>query len=154
VDPPQPAPASTKIAKFTTPDGWREIPNSKPPRMLGLEVGSGDARAEMLATRLGQGGAGTFVDNANRWRAQIGLPPIDDPRALAMKDVVVGKDDPGMAIEMDNPATKKSSVVVIASSGGNLWFFRFTGPTDTVSAERAKFDAFLKSVEFGAEDAK
>ena len=146
--------AISKLTKFATPDGWKEIPDSKPPRMLGLEVGSGDARAEMIATRFAAGNAGSFADNITRWRSQIGLPPVADPSTIPMKDTVVGKDGEGIALEMDNPATKRSTVVVIASARGDLWFFRFTGPTDTIKAERAKFDAFVKSLEFGGEAAK
>lgn len=141
----------SKLTKYEKPQGWREIPDPKPPRMLGLEVGNGDARAEMIASRLAAGNAGSFVDNITRWRQQIGLGPVEDPRTLPLKDVQVGKDGEGMALEMHNPANKKSTVIVIASSRGDLWFFRFTGPTDTINAEREKFDAFIKSLEFGGE---
>ena len=143
----------SKLTKYEKPEGWREIPDSKPPRMLGLEVGSGDARAEMLATRLAAGSAGSFADNITRWRQQVGLPPVEDPRTLPMKDAQVGKDGEGMALEMHNPANKKGTVIVIASARGDLWFFRFTGASDTINAERAKFDAFIKSLEFGGEAA-
>ena len=143
----------SKLTQFATPDGWREMPDSKPPRMLALEVGSGDARAEMVASRFAANNAGSFADNITRWRNQIGLPPVEDPKTIPMKDMVVGKDGEGIALEMDNPATKKSNVVVIASARGDLWFFRFTGASDTIKAERAKFDAFIKSLEFGGETA-
>jgi hypothetical protein len=141
----------SKLTKYATPDGWREIPDPKPPRMLGLEVGSGEQRAEMIATRFAAGNTGSFADNITRWRGQIGLPPIDDPSKLPMKDAVVGKDGEGVALEMANPENKKSMVVVIASARGDLWFFKFTGPTDVITAERPKFDAFIKSLEFGSE---
>jgi hypothetical protein len=143
----------SKLTQFATPDGWREMPDSKPPRMLALEVGSGDARAEMVASRFAANNAGSFADNITRWRNQIGLPPVEDPKTIPMKDAVVGKDGEGIALEMDNPQTKKSNVVVIASARGDLWFFRFTGASDTIKAERAKFDAFIKSLEFGGETA-
>ena len=118
--------------------------------MLGLEVGSGAQRAEMTATRFAAGNTGSFTDNVTRWRQQIGLPPIDDPRTLEMKDVMLGT-EPGMAIEMHNPDNKKGVVVVITSARGDLWFFKFTGPSDVLKAERPKFDEFTKSVEFGSE---
>jgi hypothetical protein len=141
----------SKLTKCATPDGWREIPGSKPPRMLGLEVGSGEQKAEMIATRFAAGNTGSFADNITRWRQQISLPPVEDPRALPMKDVTVGKDGEGIALEMHNPENKKGVVVVIASARGDLWFFKFTGPSDVINAEREKFDAFIKSLEFGGE---
>src|SRR5688500_6842213 len=121
------------------------MPGSKPPRMLGLEVGSGEQRAEMIASRFAAGNTGSFADNITRWRQQIGLPPVEDPRTLPMKDATVGKDGEGIALEMHNPDNKKGVVVVIASARGDLWFFKFTGPSVVLNAERPKFDAFIKS---------
>jgi hypothetical protein len=119
--------------------------------MLAFEVGSGEQKAEMIATRFAAGNTGSFADNITRWRQQIGLPPVEDPRALPMKDATVGKDGEGVALEMHNPENKKGVVVVIASARGDLWFFKFTGPSDVINAEREKFDAFIKSLEFGGE---
>jgi hypothetical protein len=141
----------SKLTKYATPDGWREIPGSKLPRMLGLEAGSGEAKAEMIATRFAAGNTGSFADNITRWRKEIGLPPVEDPRTIPMKDATVGKDGEGIAIEMHNPDNKKGVVIVIASARGDLWFFKFAGPSDTINAERGKFDAFIKSLEFGGE---
>ena len=144
----------SKLTKYEKPEGWTEIPNAQPPRMLALSVGAGDAKAEMIATRFAAGNTGSFADNVNRWRNQIGLGPVADPSTVPMKDAVVGKDGEGIAIELDNPDTKKSMVVVIASSRGDLWFFKFTGPSDTVKSQRDKFDAFVRSLEFGGDTAK
>ena len=141
----------SKLKKYALPDGWREMPDSKPPRMLGLEVGSGENRAEMLASRFAAGNAGSFADNITRWRRQIGLPPIEDPSTLPMKDTIVGKDGEGVSLEMNNPDNKKALVVVLASARGDLWFFKFSGPSDVITAERPKFDAFIKSLEFGGD---
>ena len=141
--------ATSKLTKYTAPDGWKELPDSKPPRMLAFDVGGGDQKAQMIGTRFAAGSTGSFADNITRWRNQIGLPPLEDPTKLPMKDVAVGpKRDPGMAIEMNNPDTKNGVVVVIAGAGNDLWFFKMTGPTETLTAERAKFDEFIKSLEF------
>ena len=142
----------SKLTKYEKPEGWTEIPNAQPPRMLALSVGEGDAKAEMIATRFAAGNTGSFADNVNRWRNQIGLPPVEDPSKVPMKDAVVGKDGEGIAIELDNPDAKKSMVVVIASSRGDLWFLKFTGASDTVKSQREKFDAFVRSLEFGGDE--
>jgi hypothetical protein len=141
----------SKLTKYEKPEGWTEIPNAQPPRMLALQVGEGDAKAEMIATRFAAGNTGSFADNVNRWRNQIGLQPVADPSTVPMKDAVVGKDGEGIAIELDNPDARKSMVVVIASSRGDLWFLKFTGPSDTVKSQREKFDAFVRSLEFGGD---
>lgn len=148
-----PAGPISKITKFTAPDGWREVGKSEPPRMLTLQSGDGDKQVEMAATRFAAGQTGSFADNVNRWRQQLGLPPIDDPRTVPMKDATVGKDGEGILLEMHNPQNQKRMLMVIASARGDMWFFKLTGAADAVDAERAKFDTLIRSLEFGADDA-
>ena len=155
----QPATQNTvpvsKLVKWTAPTGWKELPDSKDPRMLAFAIGSGDKTAEMVATRFAAGNAGSFMDNINRWRGQIGLPPVNDPEAAKLEDVVVGKDGQGVVVEFENPQGSpqggRKMVVLIASAQGDLWFFKLTGPTELVTSERANFDAFTKSLEFGGD---
>ena len=138
--------AASKLTKYATPDGWKELEGSKPPRMLAFDVG-GDA--QMIATRFASGSTGSFEANVTRWRQQIGLPPLEDSSKIPMKDTPVGaKREAGMAIEMHNPDNKKGVVVVIAGAGNDLWFFKLTGPSDAITAQRPKFDDFIKSLEF------
>ena len=47
-----------------------------------------------------------------------------------MKDAVVGKDGEGIALEMHNPANKKGDRRRHRQRRGDLWFFKFSGPTD------------------------
>jgi hypothetical protein len=69
-----------------------------------------------------------------------------------MKDTLIG-DQPGMVLEFDNPNSAKQMVVAIGATGdGELWFYKLTGPSDTVKAQRPAFDAFLKSVQFAPSD--
>jgi hypothetical protein len=53
-----------------------------------------------------------------------------------------------MALDIINPAAGKSMTVAIGSIGGELWFYKLTGPADTVAAQRPALEAFLKSVHF------
>ena len=75
-----------------------------------------------------------------------------------MKDASAGK-EPGVSVEFDQPGDDKSPprkmVIVLASVGPDLWFFKLTGPPETIAAQRGAFDAFMKSLEFAPEgDAK
>ena len=150
------APAkSANIIGHATPAGWRVVPAGEPPRMLTLEVGpEGDAKAkaEMAVTRFASNNVGSFLDNINRWRGQIGLPPVQDAHSLPMKDTVVADHVPGVSLEFESPASNdhpaRRMIVVITSTGADLWFFKFTGPDQLVADQRANFEAFLKSVQF------
>ena len=145
----------SKLVKWDAPQGWNELPDSKPPRMLAFSIGQGDDAGEMIATRFGASGAGSFMDNVNRWRGQLGLPPIDDPEAVELKDATVGQDGQGVIVEFENPSASprggKKAVVLVASAQGDLWFFKLSGPTELIDKERPKFDAFVKSLSFGGE---
>lgn len=137
----------SRLTKWTTPDGWKEIPNSAPPRMLAFKI---DDNTEMIASRFGGNNAGSFEANVNRWRGQLGLQPVEqlDPKDLKMRDVKVGAAQQGMIVEFQNPDSKKSMLVAMTSAGKDLWFFKLTGPTDTVEKQRSPLEEFLKSLEF------
>jgi hypothetical protein len=123
--------------------------------MLAFGVGPEGKKADLVVTRFAANDAGSFLDNVNRWRGQLGLAPVTDPEAIKMKDATVGKDGQGIVVEFENPqaspAGGKKMVVLVASAQGDLWFVKLTGPSELVTAERGNFDAFVKSLEFGAE---
>jgi hypothetical protein len=139
--------ASMKLAKYTTPEGWAEIKEQKPFRVMAFQVGPADQNAEMVITKLASG-SGSLLDNVNRWRNQIGLPPVNDAKGVPMQDVSVGKENPGMMMEFHNPDAKKRMEVVVTSAGPELWFLKLTGPADLVAQQKANFESFLKSIEF------
>jgi hypothetical protein len=150
---PPPAPrAPSALKSFKAPQGWTEIPNSQPPRMLAFTIGDADPKTEMIATRFGGNNAGSFLDNINRWRGQLGLQPVADAREVQMSDAKIGKGAEAVMVELHNPGGDKTPakrmIVAIASSGGDLWFFKMTGPAEVVDKQRTAFDEFLKSLEF------
>jgi hypothetical protein len=57
-------------------------------------------------------------------------------------------------VELHNPGGEgkpaQRMLVAIASAGGDLYFFKLTGPAETVDKERTAFNEFLKSLEFDA----
>ncbi|MEO6434335.1 MAG: hypothetical protein ABIP55_01050 [Tepidisphaeraceae bacterium] len=151
------AAAPSQLKSWTAPTGWRELPDSKPPRVLAFQMGEGDKTAETVVTRFAATNAGSFLDNVNRWRGQLGLPPIQDPEAVTMKEVTLGGKEgqggQGIVVEFENPAASpqggKKMLVLIASAQADLWFVKLTGPSEVVTAQRANFDAFVKSLQFG-----
>lgn len=150
-----PSTGSMALSKYKPADGWKETPGSKAPRMLAFTVNEGDKKADLIVTRFGAHGAGSMLDNVNRWRGQIGLPPVADAKNLPMSDVTAGKENPGILITLDNPGDDKTPAkrmaVAVTSVGPDLWFFKLTGPPETLDKEKANFDAFLKSLEFAPE---
>jgi hypothetical protein len=161
--PPLPSPAGSngaapsqpisQLMGYKAPQGWTEIPDSKPPRMLAFNIGSGagEKSAEVTIIRLGAHNAGSFQANVTRWRGQIGLGPEPNPQATPMKDVTVGKDGEGILLDFHNPDNARRLLVIIASAHGDLWFIKLTGAAAVVDAQRGNFLTFAKSLEFSGE---
>jgi hypothetical protein len=146
------------IKSFTAPPDWKQLPDQKPPRVMAFTIGAGagagsgagEKAAELAITQFPPTGAGSFLDNINRWRGQLQLEPINDIQSLDLQETPLGKDSKGVVLEIDNPKLQppKRMLICIASQSNQLWFFKLTGPSDTVAAQRDNFNAFLKSLEF------
>jgi hypothetical protein len=141
------AKASMKLAGYKAADDWKEIPGSAGPRMIAFNVGPDEKKAELIVTRFGQNSAGGFLDNVNRWRGQIGLPPVEDMKTVAMSDTAAG-DQPAVQLQFDNPDAGKRMLVAISVIGPDAWFFKLTGPPETLDKQKPAFEAFLKSLQF------
>ncbi|HYO10852.1 MAG TPA: hypothetical protein VER17_17945 [Tepidisphaeraceae bacterium] len=147
-EPPASAPSPVKLSKFQAPPDWKELPNQPPPRVMAFQVGAPEQKADLIVSKFPNSGAGSFEDNITRWRGQIGLPPMEDPRSLPMTSLTVGQGNDGVLLEFHNPEAAKRMYVVISSAGGELWFFKLTGPADAIAAQKPALDAFVKSLEF------
>jgi hypothetical protein len=105
--------------------------------------------ADLAVTRFAPDNAGSFLDNINRWRNQLGLEPITDVQSVPIQEIKLAKDAAGVEIDLQNEQTKKRMLIAITSppTGGDLWFFKLTGPAETVAAQKQNFDSFLRTVE-------
>ncbi len=134
--------------RWTTPAGWQEQPAS------GMRVGSftvtkDGQKADVSIIPLA-GISGSEVDNVNRWRGQLGLPPIDAAKlGDAAEKVTIGS-NPASLYDMSgtDPQTKQPARILasILSSDGTTWFFKMVGADALVAQEKPSFKEFLKSI--------
>lgn len=104
--------------------------------------GEGDDAAEVSISNAG----GTLDLNVNRWRNQIGLPPVSMAEMNeSLEETEVGG-KPAVRIQIDG--SEKSIRGVIVPGGEGNWFFKLTGPAELVGQETERFDAFVESVQF------
>jgi hypothetical protein len=141
----QPGPASSQPPGITyeIPAGWEESPGNAV-RVASLRVSHAAGAADVSVTRFL--GGGDLLANVNRWRGQIGLPPIDESQlAKGVEDLTVhGK--PGTLVELQGE--QQAILGVTVEDGDSKWFFKMQGPVDSVLAEKQHFRAFLDSVKF------
>lgn len=141
--PPRPAAGGLR---WTLPRGWTEAAGGqmryatlKPPVQ-----GKIDGSVVVLP-----GPAGGELANVNRWRNQIGLPPIDEAGLAAARKVVRTKAGPLNVYDFASGGKTGSRLVAgLTQSGGSTWFVKLTGDAGAVGAAREDFMKLLGSLRF------
>ena len=131
--------------KWETPEDWTEVPPSS------MRYASFSASAEngekidiSVVTFPGEGGSDS--DNINRWRGQIGLPPID--KNAVTSQIASLKTADATFSTADIVGAKARTIAAWTHHDGRVWFFKATGPTAAVEKEKPNFVEFIESVRF------
>jgi hypothetical protein len=144
------APGGNPRVTFTTPPGWQEGKQSSM-RVAAFNVTDGQKQVEITVIPL-SGQAGSLLDNVNRWRGQIQLPPVAEAElAKSLRPISVGS-LPGQFVELLGPesATPRQAILgAIAVSGGQTWFVKLSGNAELAQREKEHFEAFVKSLVIG-----
>jgi hypothetical protein len=132
--------------RWTLPAGWTETRGGqmrfatlKPP-----VLGKIDGSVVVLP-----GPAGGELANVNRWRNQIGLPPIDEAALAGARKLIHTKAGPLKVYDFTSGGKAGSRVVAgLTESGGNTWFVKLSGDAGSVGAARDDFMKLLRSLRF------
>jgi len=93
------------------------------------------------------GPAGGELQNVNRWRSQIGLPPIDEAALARSRQAVKSRAGTLSLYDFSSDGEKKSRVVAgLLESGGSTWFVKLTGDAEAVASARPEFLSLLESL--------
>ena len=145
---------SFRLAQWKTPQGWEEQPGSNAMRVTSFRVGSGDQSAEVIISRIPQGQSGSMLDNVNRWRGQVGLGPISDPKEAGFQYPQVAG-GPGLFLSYTGPkagaAPAKQVLVAMTVKGRDDWYIKMIGPEPVVSTQADAFKQFVNSLQFTPE---
>ncbi len=135
--------------EYEKPDGWQ--PGKKGPmRKIAFEVSSGDLKAEITVTTLPAGG-GAVGMNVDRWRGQVGLPPVDAADEEDGLDELDVSGQKATYVVLEGPEEsdpRRSTLGVISIRGDTAWFFKMMGDAEVVSAQKENFESFVGSVRF------
>jgi len=136
--------------KYTLPDGWKEKALTQM-RVASFEVSENGKTADVSVIPLG-GTSGGDAANVNRWRGQVGLPPLDEDALakLAEKAEVAGQPADLYDLAGTAPGSGEPERILgaILHGGDTIWFYKMTGDADLVEKQKNNFIAFLKSVDF------
>jgi hypothetical protein len=143
--PPPPAASETGELSWKLPKGWTESRSGGGMRYATIKPAAA-GKVEVSVTVF-PGPAGGELANVNRWRNQIGLPPIDDAELVKGRKAL--KSPAGELAMFDytsDGATKTRLVAAILFAGGNSWFVKMVGDAGPVAASRADFVRLLESL--------
>lgn len=113
--------------------------------------GPDNQRAEISVVPL-TAQAGSDLDNYNRWRAQLGLPP-GEPAELerAIQQIEIGGQQAKLIEIAGSPGENKPTsrmIVAMVHRNGVTWFFKMMGDDAIVTAQKTAFMTFLRSVRY------
>jgi hypothetical protein len=134
---------------WTVPADWKEGPLAQF-LIAKFIIGSGDATAAVNVSSLAGDGGG-LLPNINRWRGQLGQPPVTDADIATLPTV----DATGVkATLVDISGTDARSgkparlVGVIVPLGGQTWFYKLMGNADVVAQQQDAFTKFVQSAKY------
>jgi len=142
--PPPSLPQGTARLAWKLPERWTQ------------ETGGGGMRyATLRAPVSGQvdvsvtvlpGDAGGELANVNRWRNQIGLPPVDDAELAKAREAVATGAGPFSLYDFASAAQGKRLVAGLGLVDGNSWFVKMTGEAAAVGQARPDFLRIVESL--------
>ncbi len=144
-------PAATP--RFTLPDGWFQAKGDSFSR-IALGVRDGDESVRITVSVL-PGTAGGLLPNFNRWRAQVGLPPISQEQLVQQAESLKIDGVAGPYLEAAGPnaqAPKNAIYGWIGVESGRSWFVKLKGDAKLAQQQQGAFRAFLNSLQFSASD--
>ena len=142
------APPQTSSApqiKWTTPEGWTEVPPSSM-RYASFSAPAEDGGKIDISVVTFPGDGGSDADNVNRWRGQMGLTPVDANAVTSQ--VAPLKTEDATFSTTDITGNKTRTIAAWTRRDGRVWFFKATGATVAVEREKPNFVKFIESVRF------
>lgn len=138
-------PTPTRALKWTLPKGWTQemvggmrFATLRPPA-----PGTIDASVVVLP-----GTAGGELSNVNRWRGQIGLPPIDEAALGRSRQEVKSKAGNLAVFDFTGEGQARSRMVtgILMTPDGSTWFFKLVGDEGPVAASKPEFIRLMESL--------
>ena len=137
--------------KWNAPPQW--VQTGPRPMVFDSFSVPGDAglKAEVTISSL-QGGGGGLLANANRWRGQIGLGPIESDQLDGLAETLTTADGKATLVDFmgTDPKTGQPArlVAAIVSHGDSTWFYKLMGNGKLVGGQKDNFVQFVKSVHY------
>lgn len=145
------APAADPGIKWTAPKGWKEMPANSI-RVGSFLIESEEGKKADISVIPLAGIAGGNLANVNRWRGQIGLPPISEEELAKGSEELETPAGRMVIIDIVSTETvidnkyKARVIAAILPKGNTTWFFKMVGEDGLAASTKPAFKEFLNSV--------
>ena len=131
--------------RWTLPMGWKELPGGG--MRLATLVPPQEAGKSEVSIVVLSGDSGGELANVNRWRGQVGLPPIDEDRLPETRKTANSRAGVVMVYDFTGDGTQKSRLITGAIKvDADTWFFKLTGEEKAVAKNKAAFIKLLEGL--------
>jgi len=144
---------------FKMPTTWEAQPPKSSMRRAQVGAPGSAGPAQLIVFFFGAQGAGSAEDNIDRWIGQFTNPdgsPVSDAKRTSSKvsglDVtkleVAGQYASGMGApgQPQAPQTGQRLIAAIVNTGSGPYYFKFLGPSATVTENAGAFDTLIASI--------
>jgi hypothetical protein len=153
-DPAMPAMAANEMPaqpqlKWTLPEGWQEVAPGEM-RVASFHIPGKDGKQADVSVIPLPGMAGGDLNNVNRWRGQVGLPPVKIEELAKLGEKVEAAGSEAILFDQGGTASgaKTRILATVLHREDAAWFFKMTGDDELVAEQKAAFIGFLKSLKF------
>jgi hypothetical protein len=138
-----PRPTGEAQIAWIVPQGWTQTLTGGI-RYATLKPPNGNVDVSVVV--LG-GPAGGEMANVNRWRGQIGLPPLTEGDLPKARQSLATKAGSVSLYDFTSEGTKKTRLVAgLLVDHDNTWFFKMTGDDEAVGKALSEFRQILASI--------
>ena len=133
------------------PPHWKKQPATSM-RQASYRIEGAEGASVDISLVILRGAAGGILDNVNRWRGQLGQPPIDEAVLKQTSKSLTTPVGEGVAIEIEGltegaDAKKDGRMIgVIANKQGDAWFYKMRGNSALTASEKDNFMRWVITV--------
>jgi hypothetical protein len=139
--------ATTGQPSWQVPAGWQAV-DGGPFLVAKFALTNTDGTTADVNVSSAGGTGGGLEANVNRWRGQLGLPPISE--ILTTTFSVDGGEAQVVDVSGTNAANGQPAAIIgiIVSQPGTTWFYKLMGDPKLVASQRDAFKQFVEAVKY------
>jgi hypothetical protein len=143
--------ASANKPNWQVPAGWQEVAAGQFLVAKFTLTGDGGATA-VVNVSSSPGDGGGLAANVNRWRGQLGLPPMSDDLGDRLFTNVVVNGGKATLVDLTGKDARTSQpsrlVGIVVSLPDQTWFYKLMGDAKVVESQKDAFTQFVKSAKY------